>query len=175
MKRFSLAVIVSIVAFATLAAPQAHAQRSVVLDPKTSVIIQPDQFLAANELSTGVQKAGINAKTTGLNSFAALAPAPTNTPAPKFYITQIKFETTAATSVSGGSILTVGSTGTSASSLLGSTTLSSSPVVGGFESYLPKQTAVALAPGDVPTVTVGTAVTGTAQTIRAHLIGYWAR
>jgi hypothetical protein len=162
--------VLAVVAVAFAAVPQVHAQRSLVLHPPTSVIEQPNKFRSGNEFVFADVQAGINAKTVALTSFGALQAAPSTA---KFVVTQIKIETTAATAITAGAVFTVGSTGTSTSSLLGSTTLANTPAVGGFETYNPKAGALVLAAGDTPTISFTTGATGTSQTVRAHLIGYW--
>jgi hypothetical protein len=90
-----------------------------------------------------------------------------------FYCTGIKVETTSATAITGGASVTAGSTGTAANSLLATTALANSPVVNGYETFSPKAGALAIAPGDVITFTVGTGATGTSQMVRVHLVGYY--
>jgi hypothetical protein len=111
---------------------------------------------------------GINAKTTGASNILPLPKGNYN----GYVVTGIRVETTAATAITGGAAITIGSTATSANSILASTTLSSAPVVGGYESFNPKAGASVIGNGDLITFTIGTAATGTSQTLRVHLIGY---
>lgn len=145
-----------------------HAQdRSIQLHPSTHQIQKPADFYPANGLLFVAHKTGINAKT---GAATPLTPAL----AYKFTCTQIKVETTAATAITAGAAITVGSTGTAADSLLASTTLANTPVVGGSETFTPKAGALVLAAGDVPNFTVATPATGTSQTVAVHLIGYYS-
>lgn len=159
--------LLSILVAIAFTAPAVHAQdRTIDLHPTTHQIQKPADLFPANGLQFAAHKTGINAKTAAAT---ALTPAL----AYKFVCTKIQIETTAATAITGGAAITVGSTGTAANSLLASTTLANTPVVGGFETFIPKGGALVLAAGDVPNITVATPATGTSQTVTAHLLGYY--
>ena len=123
---------------------------------------------AQNQSTFPYITAGINAKTAAATNIL---------PVPKgsyvgFVVTGIRVETTAASAITTGATITIGSTGISANSILASTTLATAPPVGGYESFNPKAGALVIPQGDIITLTVATPATGTSQTIRVHLIGY---
>jgi hypothetical protein len=109
----------------------------------------------------------INAKTAAATT---LLTVPTGR---KFYVTGIKFETTTGTAVSGGAIITVGSTGTAANSIVASQTLSSSAITTSLESGTLVALNKVIAAGDVIQFTVATGATATTQTLTVHLTGFY--
>jgi hypothetical protein len=131
---------------------------------KAAKVSDIDQATGAH-FTTAV--AGINAKTTAATT---LLTVPTGR---KFYPTGVKIETTTGTAVSGGAIITVGSTGTAANSIVASQTLSSSAVTTSLESGTMVALNVAIAAGDVIQFTVATGATATTQTLRVHLFGFY--
>lgn len=162
--RFIVTVLVLTFMAATAPPAKAGAESNLSINRYT-LAIKDVKFLTANGLEFGKNVASVNAKTVAAtNIFQVKA---------RFYVTRIQIETTAATAITAGAVVTVGSTGTAANSILANTTLANTPVVGGYETFLPKAGALPLAAGDILTVSVGTGATGTSQTIRPHVYGYY--